>query len=108
MKDEIFNEFENTEEEMKVTINLDDGTDVLCAVVSIFDYKDRDYIVLLPLNEDGSGNAEGEYWIYRYHEDPDDPNKEPEIDYIEDDDEYEAVSDRFDEILDDSEFDELL
>ncbi|MBQ6574588.1 MAG: DUF1292 domain-containing protein, partial [Lachnospiraceae bacterium] len=49
----------------------------------------------------------GEVWFYGYKEDENDPNVEPELFYIEDDDEYEAVADAFDEYLDDEEF-ELL
>ncbi|MDE5716614.1 MAG: DUF1292 domain-containing protein, partial [Lachnospiraceae bacterium] len=45
---------------------------------------------------------------YRYSENPKDPNEEPELGYIEDDGEYEAVADAFDEFLDAAEFDELV
>ena len=94
-------------EEMTVDLDLEDGTSVTCAVVTILTVSDRDYIVLLPLNEDGD-NADGEVWFYRYSENPDNPNEEPELVYIDDDDEYEAVADAFDEYLDASEFDELV
>lgn len=47
-------------------------------------------------------------WFYGYSENPDDPNEEPELTYIEDDEEYEAVADAFDEYLDSVEFDELV
>lgn len=94
-------------EEMTVELDLDDGTSVTCAVVTILTVSNRDYIVLLPLDENGD-NADGEVWFYRYSENPDDPNEEPELEYIDDDDEYEAVADAFDEYLDASEFDELV
>ena len=94
-------------EEMTVDLDLEDGTSVTCAVVTILTVSNRDYIVLLPLDENGD-NADGEVWFYRYSENPDDPNEEPELAYIDDDDEYEAVADAFDEYLDSSEFDELL
>ncbi len=100
--------FENTEEEMTVTIDLEDGTSVDCAVVTILEVKEQEYIVLLPLDEQGNGNEDGEVWIYRYSENPDDPNEEPELTYIDDDDEYEIVADAFDEYLDNVEFDEML
>ena len=45
-------------------------------------------------------------WFYRYSENPDDPNEEPEISMIEDDDEFEAVIDADDEFLDEMEFEE--
>lgn len=93
-------------EEMTVELELDDGSQVTCAVVTILTVADRDYIALLPLDETGE-NADGEVWFYRYSENPDDPNEEPELDYIEDDDEYENVAEAFDEYLDNCEFDEL-
>jgi uncharacterized protein YrzB (UPF0473 family) len=94
-------------EEMTVELDLDDGTTVNCAIITILTVSDQDYIVLLPLDENGE-NADGEVWFYRYSENPDDPNEEPELGYIDDDDEYEAVADAFDEYLDSAEFDELM
>ena len=94
-------------EEMTVDLDLEDGTSVTCAVITILTVSERDYIVLLPLDESGE-NTEGEVWFYRYSENPNDPNEEPELTYIEDDEEYEAVADAFDEYLDSAEFDELI
>ncbi|MBP3476579.1 MAG: DUF1292 domain-containing protein [Lachnospiraceae bacterium] len=94
-------------EEMTVELELDDGTCVDCAIVTILTVSGQDYIVLLPLDENGE-NSDGEVWFYRYSENPDDPNEEPELGYIDDDEEYEAVADAFDEYLDASEFDELV
>lgn len=94
-------------EEMTVDLDLDDGTSVTCAVITILTVSDQDYIVLLPLDESGE-NSEGEVWFYRYRENPDDPDEEPELMYIEDDEEYEAVAEAFDEYLDSAEFDELI
>jgi hypothetical protein len=45
---------------------------------------------------------------YYHSENPDDPNEEPVLDYIADDEEYEKVSEAFDEYLDSCEFDELI
>lgn len=98
------NDYED--EEMTVELELDDGSIVNCAVITILTVEAKDYIVLLPLNKNGE-NEDGEVWFYRYSENPDDPNEEPELDYIEDDDEYEKVAEAFDEYLDDCEFDEL-
>lgn len=95
------------EEEMTVDLELDDGTNVTCAVITILTVNTKDYIVLLPLDENGE-NQDGEVWFYGYKEDESDPNSEPELIYIEDDEEYEAVSDAFDEYLDNQEFDELV
>lgn len=91
------------ESDMTVDIELDDGTNVTCAIVTILTVSEKDYIVLLPLDEDGQSD-DGEVWFYGYKEDENDPNAEPELIYIEDDDEYEAVADAFDEFLDNEEF----
>lgn len=94
-------------EEMTVEMSLEDGTVVNCAVIAIFPVDDKDYIALLPLDENGD-NEDGEVWIYGYSENPDDPNEEPELTYIDDDDEYDRVADAFDEYLDQCEFDEVV
>ena len=98
---------EVNDEEMTVTLDLDDGRSVTCAVVTILTVQDRDYIVLLPLDENGE-NQDGEVWFYGYSENEEDPNEEPVLTYIEDDEEYEIVSDAFDEYLDNAEFDEFM
>lgn len=94
-------------EEMTLTLDLEDGTTVECAVITILTVEGRDYIVVLPLDENGQ-NSDGEVWFYRYSENLDDPNEEPELGYIDDDDEYEKVADAFDEYLDNCEFDEVV
>ncbi len=95
------------DEEMTLTLELEDGTSVECAVITILTVEDRDYIVVLPIDEDGE-SKDGEVWFYRYSENPDDPNEEPVLDFIDDDDEYEKVADAFDQYLDDCEFDEIV
>jgi len=99
------NDYED--EEMTVELELEDGKTVNCAVITIMTVEEKDYIALLPLNEQGE-NEDGEVWFYAYSENPDDPDEEPVLDYIEDDDEYERVADAFDEYLDNCEFDELV
>ena len=95
------------DEEMTVTLELDDDTTVVCSIVTILEVQGTDYIVLLPLDENGE-NEDGEVWFYRYSENPDDPNEEPELGFIDSDEEYEAVADAFDEYLDGVEFDEIV
>ena len=92
------------ETDMQVTLSLDDGSEVECAILTIFELDEQNYIVLLPLDEDGNENAEGEVFIYRYFEDEEGL---PRIENIESDEEYDAAADRFDELLDDELFDEL-
>ena len=98
---------ENLDEEMTVELDLEDGTTVVCAIITILDVEGQDYIVLLPLDENGE-NEDGEVWFYRYSENPDDPNEEPELGFIDSDEEYEMVADAFDEYLDSVEFDEIV
>ncbi len=95
------------DEEMTVELELEDGSKVLCAIITILTVQEQDYIALLPLDENGE-NTDGEVWFYRYSEDENDPNVEPELSYIDDDEEYEMVADAFDEYLDNAEFDELV
>ena len=95
------------DEEMTVELELEDGSIVNCAVITILTVEEKDYIVLLPLNDQGE-NEDGEVWFYSYSENPDDPNEEPELGYIADDAEYEKVADAFDEYLDNCEFDEIV
>lgn len=95
------------DEEMTVTLELDDDSTVVCSIVTILEVQGTDYIVLLPLDENGE-NEDGEVWFYRYSENPDDPNEEPVLGYIEDDEEYELVADAFDEFLDTVEYDEIV
>ena len=86
---------DNEDDDVVVTLSLDDGSEVTCEILTIFDIGDQDYIVLLPLDENGEENAEGQVYIYRYFEDE---TGAPSLDNIESDDEYEAVAKRFDEI----------
>lgn len=93
------------EEKMFVTLDLDDGP-VKCEVITIFSVNNADYIAVIPIGEDGKYLDE-DAWIYGYSENPDDPNEEPVLRYLEDDDEYDIVADAFDEYLDDIDFDEM-
>ncbi|MGN0473058.1 MAG: DUF1292 domain-containing protein [Lachnospiraceae bacterium] len=105
MSDPMMNSNEHlNDEDMTVDLELECGT-VTCNIITIFDLNDKEYIVLEP--EKNPLCEEGDVWIYRYSENPDDPNEEPELEYIEDDEEYEAAVDRFDELLDEQAFDDM-
>ncbi len=104
-KEMLYSETEG--EEMTVELELDDGSHVVCSIVTILECQGKDYIVLLPLDEN-SENHDGEVWFYRYYEEKTDPNAEPILEYIDDDEEYEIVADVFDEFLDNAEFDEYM
>ena len=95
-----------TEEEIyniRVTLDLDDGS-VECRILTIFEADNQDYIALIPLDDKGNDNADGDVYLYRYFEDEEGL---PSIENIDSDEEYEIAADKFDEILDDEMFDEM-
>lgn len=96
---------EDDMEDILVTLTMEDDSETECHILTIFAFEDQDYIVLLPLNENGEENEDGDVFIFRYFEDEDGT---PGLENIEDDEEYEAVSDYFDELLDEAEWEELL
>ena len=96
-------ELNEEEQEMTVTLTLDDDTEVECVVLTVFNAGEHEYIALLPM--EGADSEEGEVYLYRYTEDE---NGAPNLENIEDDDEYEIVADAFDELLDEQEYDELV
>ena len=102
-KDKNMNQDAANDEEVTVTLTLDDGTDLECVVLTIFEAADREYIALLPL--DGNEAEDGEVYLYRYTEDA---NGNPDIQNIESDEEYEIVADAFDELLDTEEYEEIV
>ena len=91
-------------EEVTVTLTLDNDEVVECAVLTIYSVDEKEYIALLPLDEEGD-NEDGDVYIYRYVETED---GEPTLENIESDDEYEAAADAFDEWLDEQEFEEMI
>lgn len=94
---------EMEQEEVTVTLTLDDGSQLECVVLTIFDAGEREYIALLPM--EGELAEEGEVYLYRYSEDAE---GNPNLENIESDEEYDLVADAFDELLDDQEYDELV
>ncbi|MDD2494618.1 MAG: DUF1292 domain-containing protein [Tissierellia bacterium] len=84
-----------------LTLTLEDGTEIECAVIAVFPVEEKDYIALLPLEN----QEDGEVFLYGYEEYEDGTF---ELISIESDEEYEAVTSAFDEILDEAEIDELM
>jgi len=84
-----------------ITLSLDDGTELNCVVLDIFTVDEKEYIALQP--EEGE-EEEDSVFLYRYIQEGDD---EPQLLNIDDDDEFEAVADAFEELLDSEEFDEM-
>lgn len=83
-----------------MTITLEDGTEVDCAIIAIFPVEEKDYIALLPL--DGE-EEDGEVFLYEFKEKEDGL----ELLSIESDEEYELVTQAFDEILEEADLEEL-
>ncbi|MBQ7833192.1 MAG: DUF1292 domain-containing protein [Lachnospiraceae bacterium] len=107
MADMINNIPDEEAEDITVELELEDGKLVNCAIITILEVNGKDYIALLPMVDENDENY-GDVWFYEYLEDDDDPDDEPELKYIEDDEEYEAVADAFDEFLDKQEYDEII
>lgn len=89
------------DDELFVTLTLDDDTEIETEVITIFEVEGQDYIVLLPVEQ--GEDEEGEVYIYRYFEDAE---GNPSLDNIESEEEFEMVSEVFDEIIEDGEYDE--
>ena len=88
------------EGKVSVSIILEDDTVLECVVLNIFSAGDRDYIAVMPEDD----NEEGMVYLYRYSETEE---GQPELTNIETDEEYEIVAEAFDELLDEEEFEEL-
>lgn len=93
----------NENEELTVTLTLDNDEELECAVLTIYEVDGQEYIALLPLDEEGD-NDDGEVFLYRYTEKEE---GQPDLANIEDDDEYERAADKFDEWLDSQDFEEM-
>lgn len=92
----------NIPEYSTVTLSLDDGSECECSIIRIFPAGEQMYIALLPLEGEAADNDE--VFLYRYEESE---NGEPSLSNIESDEEYEIVSDAFDEELDAMEYEQL-
>ena len=87
MADEKYIEGEETE---VITLEFDDGGEVECEIMGVFDLNGKEYIALIP--DDGTDDV----YIYGYEEVGDD---EFELIDIEDDAEFEAAVAEFDKIM---------
>lgn len=85
----------------QVTLTLEDE-DVLCEIITLFECEDKEYIVLLPLDENGE-NEDGDVWFYEFIRDAEGGDNH-DLANIQSDEEYEKVADLFDEWLDTQEF----
>lgn len=86
-----------------VTLELDNNETLECRTVSIFEVNGQDYITLLPIDENGMP-TQSDVYLYRYFEDAE---GNPSLENILDDDEFEIACDRFDELQDEEEFENM-
>ncbi len=77
-----------------IIITLDDGSELECSVLGVFDVENKSYIALMPIGDD-------EVLIYVYKENGD----EVELELIESDDEFDKVSKEFEQLFQFDEFD---
>ncbi|MBR2696291.1 MAG: DUF1292 domain-containing protein [Parasporobacterium sp.] len=79
----------------QITLEFEDGESVLCEPLFVFDFEDQDYIALVPVSDDSD-----DVFLYVYNELSD---EEFEFLDIEDDDLFDRVVERFEEIMDEAE-----
>ena len=104
MEEKKVNETENLEDdELIMTLEMEDGTTEDCIVLAIFPMDEKQYIALLPVSQQDDDDAD--VYLYGYSEDEE---GNPILADIEDDAEFDAVCDRFDEVCDEEDFDELV
>ena len=83
------------EEEVDIiTLEFDEGEEVECEIMGVFDFNGKEYIALIP------DDCTDDVYIYGYKEVGED---EFEIVDIDDDAEFEAVAAEFDKIMDEQE-----
>lgn len=76
------------EETAKMWLTLDDGKEIECDVIGVFEVEEKEYIALLPVGEEDA-------FIYTFEESAEGPI----LDQIESDEEYEKVSKAFLELF---------
>ena len=61
----------NDQDDILVTLDMDDGSQVECEILTIFEVKGQDYIALLPLDEEGNPDYEclGAVDVSQFNED---------------------------------------
>lgn len=88
-------EFEDMDGNDIIYLTLDDDTELECSVLGIFEVEDVEYIALLPMGEE-------EVLLYKYIEHED---EEFDLLPIEDEGEFETVSEAFEALfMDDEDF----
>lgn len=93
---------ENENESITVTLTLENDEELDCAVLTIFEAEDNEYIALLPLDEKGD-NDDGQVYLYRFIDNGED--QEPDLENIIDDEEFDRVSEVFNQWMEEQDWD---
>lgn len=94
----------NENESLTVTLTLENNEELECAVLNIFEADEKEYIALLPLDENGD-NTDGQIYLYRFIDNGEE--EEPGLENIEEDEEFGRVSAIFNEWLDTQDFGDI-
>ena len=94
----------NENESLTVTLTLENNEELECAVLNIFEADEKEYIALLPLDENGD-NTDGQIYLYRFIDNGEE--EEPGLENIEGDEEFDRVSAVFNEWLDTQDFGDI-
>ena len=94
----------NENESLTVTLTLENNEELECAVLNIFEADEKEYIALLPLDENGD-NTDGQIYLYRFIDNGEE--EEPGLENIEEDEEFDRVSAIFNVWLDTQDFGDI-
>ena len=94
----------NENESLTVTLTLENNEELECAVLNIFEAEEKEYIALLPLDENGD-NTDGQIYLYRFIDNGEE--EELGLENIEEDEEFDRVSAIFNEWLDTQDFGDI-
>lgn len=94
----------NENESLTVTLTLENNEELECAVLNIFEADEKEYIALLPLDENVD-NTDGQIYLYRFIDNGEE--EEPGLENIEEDEEFDRVSAIFNEWLDTQDFGDI-
>ena len=94
----------NENESLTVTLTLENNEELECAVLNIFEAEEKEYIALLPLDENGD-NTDGQIYLYRFIDNGEE--EEPGLENIEEDEEFDRVSAIFNEWLGTQDFGDI-
>ena len=94
----------NENESLTVTLTLENDEELECAVLTIFETDGREYIALLPLDENGD-NDDGQVYLYRFIDNGED--EEPGLENIIEEEECERVSEAFNDWMEEQDFGDI-